>query len=55
MFSLQVAAGYQHSAFLTSFGEVFTCGNNEYGQLGYLTCINMSPVPRKVDLKTDFG
>ncbi|EDO34565.1 predicted protein, partial [Nematostella vectensis] len=33
----QVAAGRAHSAFLTKDGCVYTCGSNQYGQLGYYT------------------
>lgn len=31
---VQVAAGYFHSAVLTSAGEIYTCGSNSHGQLG---------------------
>lgn len=31
----QVAAGAQHSLFLTRSGEVYSCGNAEYGALGH--------------------
>jgi alpha-tubulin suppressor-like RCC1 family protein len=30
----QVAAGGEHSILLDSSGNVWTCGNNEYGQVG---------------------
>ena len=29
-----VAAGHNHSLFLTELGEVFSCGFNEFGELG---------------------
>ena len=31
---VQVAAGYSHTAVLTSDGEVFVFGSNDFGQLG---------------------
>lgn len=46
---MQVAAGYQHSAFLTSSGEVYTCGSNKFGQLGYLTTSDKNPDVTKVE------
>ena len=46
----QVSAGRKHSAFLTKNGEVYTCGSNAYGQLGYFTASEDSDVPRKVCL-----
>ena len=30
----EVACGWNHTAFLTAEGTVYTCGNNEFGQLG---------------------
>ena len=48
-----VSGGLKHSAFLTSDGDVYTCGNNQYGQLGYLTHSGDSRVPRKVELGTN--
>ena len=33
----QISAGMKHSAFLDDKGRVFTCGNNENGQLGLAT------------------
>lgn len=46
-----VSAGKNHSAFLTTNGEVFTCGSNRFGQLGYFTGdVKYNAVPRKVDL-----
>ncbi|KAF0289605.1 putative E3 ubiquitin-protein ligase HERC4 [Amphibalanus amphitrite] len=32
---VQVACGYNHTVFLSAEGSVFTCGNNERGQLGH--------------------
>lgn len=46
----QVSAGDKHTAFLTKDGEVYTCGNNAFGQLGYLTASGYSDVPRIVCL-----
>ena len=46
----QVSAGGKHSAFLTKNGEVYTCGSNHCGQLGYFTASEDSDVPRKVCL-----
>ena len=33
---VKIAAGWDFSIFLTEHGEVFTCGNNSFGQLGSL-------------------
>ncbi|VEL19960.1 unnamed protein product [Protopolystoma xenopodis] len=35
----KVACGYKHTLLLTKYGEVFSCGSNEFRQLGhdYLT------------------
>jgi len=49
-FVKQVSAGGKHSGFLTVQGEVYTCGNNAFGQLGYFTPSGDSDVPRKVCL-----
>lgn len=46
----QVSAGEKHSGFLTVQGEVYTCGSNAFGQLGYFTPSRDSDVPRKVCL-----
>ncbi|XP_032230149.2 uncharacterized protein LOC5505916 [Nematostella vectensis] len=52
----QVAAGRAHSAFLTKDGCVYTCGSNQYGQLGYYTKETYKLLPTKVDLGlTDTG
>jgi alpha-tubulin suppressor-like RCC1 family protein len=31
---IKVAAGLEHSVFLTNDGEVYACGEGEHGQLG---------------------
>lgn len=49
-FVKQVSAGGKHSGFLTVQGEVYTCGNNDFGQLGYFTPSRDHDVPRKVSL-----
>ena len=46
----KVSAGKKHSAFLTTEGEVFTCGCNWFGQLGYFTEEEYSVIPVNVDL-----
>ena len=46
----QVSAGGKHTAFLTKDGEVYTCGSNAFGQLGFFTASGDSDVPRKVFL-----
>lgn len=52
----QVSAGDKHTAFLTKDGEVYTCGSNAFGQLGYFTNSGYSDIPRKVYLgKNDAG
>ena len=52
-FVKQASAGGKHSGFLTVQGEVYTCGNNAFGQLGYFTPSGDSDVPRKVCLGKD--
>ncbi|XP_022789661.1 uncharacterized protein LOC111329287 isoform X1 [Stylophora pistillata] len=52
-FVKQVSAGWKHSGLLTVDGEVYTCGNNAFGQLGYFTVSDCSDVPRKVSLGTN--
>lgn len=52
-FVKQVSAGGKHSGFLTVQGEVFTCGENAFGQLGYFTASRDNDVPRKVCLGTN--
>lgn len=49
----QVTAGEKHTGFLTLEGDVYTCGNNSFGQLGYFTASGNSDVPRKVPLGTN--
>ena len=52
----QVSAGGKHTGFLTKDGEVYTCGSNAFGQLGYFTASGCSEVPCKVYLgKNDTG
>lgn len=46
----QVSTGDKHTAFLTKNGEVYTCGSNVCGQLGYFTSSEDSDVPCKVCL-----
>ena len=31
---IKIKAGFQHSLFLTSTGNVLSCGDNQYGSLG---------------------
>ena len=52
---VKVAAGYAHSSFLDSFGNVFTCGCGASGQLGRteeideeIVAVTSSLVPRMV-------
>ena len=41
----QVAAGYEHTVFLTTDGKVMACGNNNIGQLGIgITLVKYNPV-----------
>ena len=41
-----VAAAKHHTVLCTTAGEVFTCGSNRYGQLGY--AVDTQPTPRRV-------
>ncbi|KAL4458643.1 hypothetical protein ABPG75_013508 [Micractinium tetrahymenae] len=43
-----VAAGKHHTVLCTTAGEVFTCGSNRHGQLGY--AVDSQPTPRRVSL-----
>ena len=47
---VQVSAGRKHTGFLTKDGDVYTCGSNEFGQLGFFTASGFSATPIKVDL-----
>jgi len=46
----QVAAGGSHSAFLTACGHVFTCGLNDFGQLGHSANMQFACEPKLVEL-----
>ena len=41
-----VAAAKHHTLLCTTAGEVYTCGSNRYGQLGY--AVDTQPTPRRV-------
>lgn len=43
-----VSCGENHTLIITSDGEVYSCGNNDYGQLGHRQ-------PRKRPRKSYFG
>jgi len=43
-----VSAGYKHTIFLDQHGRVYTCGNNENGQLGLATR-SVQPEPMQID------
>ncbi|ELU11747.1 hypothetical protein CAPTEDRAFT_27796, partial [Capitella teleta] len=45
----QVALGARHCAFLTNQGQVFTYGNNQFGQLGVGTFEKALKEPKLVD------
>ncbi|OHT11289.1 hypothetical protein TRFO_19406 [Tritrichomonas foetus] len=50
---VSAAVGYAHSAFVTAEGKLFTCGSNEFGQLGHSaigTDVKV-PTPAQVDGK----
>jgi len=34
-FFIEACSGYDHSAFLTDMGMVYTCGRGDVGQLGH--------------------
>ena len=44
-----ISCGRYHSLFLTSEGRVYSCGNNEYGNLG-LGTISRLPIPRLISV-----
>lgn len=46
---LQVAAGLSFTVFLTSHGNVYTCGTNSHGQLGHGDTVDR-PTPKVVEL-----
>lgn len=46
---LQVAAGLSFTVFLTSHGNVYTCGTNAHGQLGHGDTLDR-PTPKVVEL-----
>ena|SRR5437762_5978033 len=45
---IQVSCGGRHIAFLTTKGELYTCGNGEYGQLGHGDQEDIS-IPKKIE------
>ena len=46
----KVTAGWYHTIFLTTTGDVYVCGDNTYGQLGNGTNVATN-IPIKLDLK----
>lgn len=48
-FFIEAAAGYDHSAFLTDMGRVYTCGRGDEGQLGHGNNIRVNPAPFMVE------
>jgi len=49
----QIACGSNHTIFLASDNKVYSCGNNEFGQLG-LENFNNQSTPREVNYFTDY-
>jgi alpha-tubulin suppressor-like RCC1 family protein len=48
----KVAAGWYHTIFLTTSGDVYVCGDNKYGQFGNgTTSSTPTPTPIKLDFK----
>lgn len=45
-----IAAGQNHSLFLTSYGDVLACGLNSYGQCGQVSFMKAVEIPSKVYL-----
>jgi alpha-tubulin suppressor-like RCC1 family protein len=45
----EISCGFYHTLFLTSEGRVYSCGNNEYGNLG-LGTISRLPIPRLISV-----
>jgi alpha-tubulin suppressor-like RCC1 family protein len=49
----QISAGYERSLFLNSSGQVYNCGNNQYGMLGREvatgseTSVNLGMIPEE--------
>jgi alpha-tubulin suppressor-like RCC1 family protein len=47
-----ITGGASHTVFLTSNGDVFTCGANEYGECGLGNNVESVLTPKKIDAKS---
>ncbi|CAG8700952.1 5131_t:CDS:1, partial [Ambispora leptoticha] len=52
LFMVDIACGQNHTVFLSATGDIYTFGNNKYGQLGYASPHDMAHAeqPRKVSV-----
>jgi alpha-tubulin suppressor-like RCC1 family protein len=46
---IAISAGYDHSLFLNSQGQVYSCGGNEYGQLGIGDDVDEQETPTLIE------
>ena len=45
----QISCGFEHTAILLNNGQVYTCGDNQYGQLGRIQNSGSNPIFEQID------